>query len=80
MLKTQPFDLILLDLMMPDMDGYQVLAHLKADDVLRHIPVIVISALDDLDSIVRCIEMGAEDYLPKPFNPVLLRRASVLAW
>jgi class 3 adenylate cyclase len=59
--------------MMPEMDGYQVLEHLKADVVLRHVPVIVISALDEIDSAVRCIELGAEDYLTKPFNRVILR-------
>jgi CheY-like chemotaxis protein len=73
LLKAQLFDLVLLDLMMPEMDGYEVLEHLKADDILQHIPVIVISALDDLDGIVRCIAAGAEDYLPKPFNPLLLK-------
>ena len=73
MLATQRFDLVLLDIMMPKLNGYQVLQRLKTDPVLRDIPVIMISALDDLDSVVRCIEMGAEDYLPKPFNPVLLR-------
>ena len=67
------FDLILLDMMMPDLNGYEVLAQLKADASFRHIPVIVISALDEIDSVVRCIEAGAEDYLSKPFNPVLLR-------
>lgn len=72
-LQSQSVDLILLDIMMPEMNGYQVLEHLKADSVLRHIPVIMISALDDLDSVVRCIELGAEDYLFKPFNPVLLK-------
>jgi class 3 adenylate cyclase/DNA-binding response OmpR family regulator len=72
MLRTQSFDLVLLDLMMPEMNGYQVLEHLKGDKLLQHIPVIVISALDDMDSVVHCIEMGAEDYLPKPFNSVLL--------
>jgi adenylate cyclase len=72
-LQNQPFDLILLDVMMPEMNGYQVLEHLKADPALRHIPVIIISALDDLDSVVRCIELGAEDYLFKPFNPTLLK-------
>jgi len=72
MLRAQPFDLVLLDLLMPEMNGYQVLAHLQADDTLRHMPVLVLSAADDMDSIVRCIEMGAVDYLPKPFNPVLL--------
>jgi len=69
----QKFDLILLDVMMPEMDGYQTLARLKADPRFRDIPVIMISALDEIESIVRCIEMGAEDYLPKPFDPVLLR-------
>jgi adenylate cyclase len=68
----RPFDLVLLDVMMPEMNGYQVLEHLKTDDRLRHIPVIMISALSELDSVVRCIELGAEDYLPKPFNAVLL--------
>jgi class 3 adenylate cyclase len=67
------FDLVLLDLMMPGMSGFEVLCRLKADAGTRHIPVIMISALDELDSTVRCIEAGAEDYLPKPFNPVLLR-------
>jgi len=73
MLRGQPFDVVLLDIVMPGMDGYQALEHIKGDPDLRHIPVIVISALDEIDSAVRCIEMGAEDYLPKPFNPVLLR-------
>jgi adenylate cyclase len=73
MIRTKPFDLVFLDIMMPRMNGYQVLEQLKADPSLRHIPVIVISALDDIDSIVRCIELGAEDYLTKPFNPVLLK-------
>jgi sigma-B regulation protein RsbU (phosphoserine phosphatase) len=66
-------DVILLDIMMPEMDGFQVLAHLKADERLRNIPVIIISVLDDMGSIVKGIEMGAEDYLPKPFDPVLLK-------
>lgn len=69
---ARPFDLVLLDVMMPEMNGYQVLEHMKADATLRHIPVIMISALSELDSVVRCIELGAEDYLPKPFNSVLL--------
>lgn len=73
MLIAEKFDLVLLDIVMPEMNGYQVLEHLKADEQLRHIPVIMLSSLDDLDSIVRCIEIGAEDYLSKPFNPVLLR-------
>jgi class 3 adenylate cyclase len=63
----------LLDIMMPGLNGYQVLERLKASPELRDIPVIMISALDEIDGIVRCIEMGAEDYLPKPFNPVILR-------
>jgi len=70
---AEGFDLVLLDLMMPGMSGFEVLCRLKADMSTRHIPVIMISALDELDSTVRCIEAGAEDYLPKPFNPVLLR-------
>jgi CheY-like chemotaxis protein len=73
MVQTQKFDLLLLDIMMPELNGYEVLRHLKADSHLRDIPVIMISALDDMDSIVRCIKLGAEDYLPKPFDPVLLR-------
>jgi CheY-like chemotaxis protein len=73
LIASRPFDLILLDIMMPEMNGYEVLERLKADDVLRHVPVIMISAISELDSVVRCIELGAEDYLPKPFNSVLLR-------
>lgn len=71
--QTRSFDLIVLDIMMPVMNGYEVLQFLKADPGLRHIPVIIVSAVDDIDSIVRCIELGAEDYLFKPFNPVLLK-------
>jgi pimeloyl-ACP methyl ester carboxylesterase/CheY-like chemotaxis protein len=73
LLYQHDVDLILLDIMMPELDGYQVLAKLKADDQLRHIPVIVLSAIGHMESIVRCIEMGAEDYLTKPFDSVLLR-------
>ncbi|MBD1843292.1 response regulator [Cyanobacteria bacterium FACHB-63] len=73
LLKQQAIDLVLLDVMMPEVDGYQVLKQIKSDEQLRHIPVLMISALDDLDCVVRCIEMGAEDYLFKPFNPVLLK-------
>src|SRR5512138_3282379 len=73
MLRVEPFDLVLLDILMPELDGYQVLEAMKVDAALREIPVIVVSAVDEMDSVVRCIEMGAEDYLPKPFDPVLLR-------
>lgn len=73
MVQAQPFDLMLLDIVMPEMDGYQVLEHMKRDSTLRDIPVIVISALDEMESVVKCIKMGAEDYLPKPFDPVLLK-------
>jgi adenylate cyclase len=59
--------------MMPEMNGYEVLEHLKADPQLQHIPVIMISAVDEIDSVIRCVELGAEDYLSKPFNPTLLR-------
>jgi CheY-like chemotaxis protein len=72
-LQNEPFDLVLLDVDMPEIDGYQVLEQMKADPSLREIPVIMISAVDELESTVRCIELGAQDYLPKPFNPVLLR-------
>ena len=72
MLREQSFDAVLLDLIMPKMDGYQVLAEMKRHALLRHTPVIVISSMDEMESIVRCIEMGATDYLAKPFNPVLL--------
>lgn len=73
LLAAEAFDLILLDVMMPGMDGCETLARLKADPRWRHLPVIMISAQTELDSVVRCIELGAEDYLPKPFNPVLLQ-------
>jgi phosphoserine phosphatase RsbU/P len=72
-LKSKPFDLVLLDVMMPEMNGYEVLERMKADPALRDVPVVMISALSEVDSVIRCIELGAEDYLPKPFNPTLLR-------
>jgi class 3 adenylate cyclase len=72
-LAKRPVDLVLLDVMMPDLDGYAVLQQLKADPALRDIPVLMISALDEMDSVVRCIRLGAEDYLGKPFDPVLLQ-------
>lgn len=73
LLEKESFDLMLLDIMMPIMNGYEVLEHLKAENNRNHIPVVVISARDDMNSVVRCIELGAEDYLTKPFNTVLLR-------
>jgi len=73
LLRSQPFDLLLLDIIMPVMDGYEVLEQLKADPLLRNLPVIVITAVEDMESIVRCISMGADDYLLKPINEVLLR-------
>ena len=68
-----PFEVVLLDIMMPDMDGYEVLGRIKDDPRLQHIPVIMISAIDEVQSVVRCIEAGAEDYLAKPFDPTLLK-------
>jgi class 3 adenylate cyclase len=73
MLRSTPFDVILLDIDMPEMNGFEVLEALLKDDELRDLPVIMTSASDELDRVVKCIEMGAEDYLVKPLNPVLLR-------
>lgn len=73
MLLAHRYDAVLLDIVMPNLDGFQVLERMKGDKMLRDIPVIVVSAVDETDSAVRCIEIGAEDYLPKPFDPVLLR-------
>jgi adenylate cyclase len=73
LLQERSIDLVLLDIMMPRMNGYEVFEHVKSDPRLRHIPVIMISAVDDFESVIRCIELGAEDYLSKPFNPTLLR-------
>jgi len=70
--RQQRFDLIVLDLMMPEMDGRAVLTQLKHDPQLQHIPVIIVSALDEIDDVVHCIEAGAEDYLTKPINTTLL--------
>jgi phosphoserine phosphatase RsbU/P len=70
---AKPADVILLDILMPGLDGFEVLRRLKADPATQHVPVIMLSALDDEQGIARCIEMGAEDYLAKPFNPVFLR-------
>ena len=72
-LNDDDFDLVLLDIEMPEMDGFEVLAQLKEDRALRDIPVIVTSSLEGLDNVVRCLELGAEDYLAKPVNPILLR-------
>jgi sigma-B regulation protein RsbU (phosphoserine phosphatase) len=73
LLETEPFDLVLLDVMMPRLDGFGVLAWLKTKGRLHHLPVIMISAQSEIESVVRCIELGAVDYLVKPFNKVLLR-------
>ncbi len=73
MLKSRPYDLILLDIEMPELNGFQVLEAMLSDPELREIPVIMTSASDELDRVVKCIEMGAEDFLTKPLNPVLLR-------
>jgi len=72
-LRRDPCDLVLLDIEMPEMDGFQVLEQIRGDLALRDVPVIVTSSLEGLDNVVRCIELGAEDYLPKPVNAVLLR-------
>jgi adenylate cyclase len=73
LLHDDPPDVVLLDIVMPELDGVSVLERIKRDPALKHVPVIMISAVDETESVVRCIEMGAEDYLPKPFDPVLLR-------
>ena len=73
LLHVDSFDVVLLDVLMPGVDGFEVLAHMQADGELRRIPVIMISALEDIENVVRGIELGAEDYLPKPFNTALLR-------
>ena len=73
LLESKRFDLVLLDIMMPELNGYQVLERLKASPALRQVPVIMISAIDEQTSVVRCIELGAEDYLTKPFDATLLR-------
>jgi adenylate cyclase len=73
LIGQQPFDVVLLDIMMPGMNGYEVLEHLREQEKLAGLPVIMISALTEMDSIIRCIELGAEDYLPKPFNVTMLK-------
>ena len=73
MLRREPFDLLVLDIEMPEMNGFQVLEQLAHDLQLRDLPVVVTSSLEGLDNVVRCIELGAEDYLTKPVNAVLLK-------
>ena len=73
LIRSKPFDLVLLDILMPRMDGYQVLETIKADPKLNQIAVIMISSVDETDAIVRCIELGADDYVTKPYNLVLLK-------
>jgi len=73
LIRSQPFDMILLDILMPRMDGYQVLETIRADPKLNQIFVIMISSVDETDAIIRCIELGADDYLTKPYNQVLLK-------
>ena len=73
MLKRGSYDLVLLDIEMPEMNGYQVLEACLQDNELRNLPIIMTSSLDELDSVVKCVELGAEDYLNKPVNPILLR-------
>jgi two-component system cell cycle response regulator len=72
-LRESSFDVVLLDIVMPVLDGYATLEEIKADPVLRHLPVIIISGVEEIASVVRCIEMGATDYLPKPFQPAILK-------
>jgi adenylate cyclase len=72
LVRSKSVDVVLLDVLMPQMDGYGVLEQLKGDADLRHIPVIMVTSVDDIDSAVRCIELGADDYLSKPIDPVLL--------
>jgi len=73
LLSARAFDLVLLDVMMPELNGYEVLERLRADGRLTHMPVLMVSALTEMDSVIRCIELGAEDYLTKPLNAVLLK-------
>jgi MinD-like ATPase involved in chromosome partitioning or flagellar assembly/DNA-binding response OmpR family regulator len=73
LLKAVPYDLILLDVIMPEVDGLELLQQLKQDDRFQHIPAIAISALETIDVAVKCIELGAEDYLQKPYDPILLQ-------
>ena len=71
--REKSLDLILLDIIMPEMDGYEVLSHIKKNFSLRHVPIIMISAIDEMETVVQCIKMGADDYLIKPFHFTLLK-------
>ncbi len=75
LVRAQPtaIDVALLDVLMPELDGYETLAAMKADEATRHIPVIIVSGVEELESVVRCIELGATDYLAKPIEPNILR-------
>src|SRR5450432_2622377 len=77
-IKAGNYDLVLLDIMMPELDGFGVLTALREQEQINDLPVVVISAMNEIDAVVRCVELGAEDFLFKPFNPTLLR-ARVLA-
>ena len=68
LMQSQSFDLVLLDILMPRMDGYQLLGMIKANPKLEHLPVIIISMIDEIDSVIKCIQLGAEDYLSRPFR------------
>ena len=72
-LRDREFDLLITDMQMPTMDGFALLQAVKDDPFLHHLPVIVASGMNQLDAVARCIEMGAEDFLPKPVNPTILR-------
>ncbi|KRB98804.1 hypothetical protein ASE11_10720 [Hydrogenophaga sp. Root209] len=72
-LSQQDWDLVLLDITMPEMDGYETLRRIRADPLSAQLPVVMVSAIDESESVVRCLELGADDYLPKPFNPVVLQ-------
>ncbi|MEU9133172.1 response regulator [Kitasatospora sp. NPDC048540] len=71
-LRREQFDVVLLDIVMPELDGYATLEHMRADSALRDIPVVMMSALGEMDSVIRCLELGAVDYLPKPLDSLLL--------
>ena len=72
LVRSERFDVVLLDVLMPHLNGYDVLEHMKGDEALRHIPVVMVTSVDEIESAVRCIELGADDYLSKPIDPVLL--------